>query len=246
MEDKDSKKIISSGTFKEIDKTNIETGSLEINQVSGHLQGNLIAATKKYVMMPKRRGRPRKNKLETKQSPIKKTIDNVKIDHESGLRRDRFRPIRPKPVSSAALVSKSKLLEMSSTLNIPTLLSNRFIFTTSLLDKNKSQHVSSLDNGAKKKNHRMDDNGVESVAPIVRERNVCETRTDKNSNTITINNSLSNVRSTTNSQKDSVELFFESMAQTVLNLPTEVQADIKMQICKIITNAEMKYCGSKI
>ncbi|XP_043267986.1 uncharacterized protein [Venturia canescens] len=40
---------------------------------------------------------------------------------------------------------------------------------------------------------------------------------------------------------DGVDLFFQSMAQTVVSLPVPIQARIKMDICKIIAKAEMKY-----
>ena len=41
--------------------------------------------------------------------------------------------------------------------------------------------------------------------------------------------------------KSSLELFFDSMAQTVKKLPTKVQADIKMNICRIVTEAEVRF-----
>lgn len=43
--------------------------------------------------------------------------------------------------------------------------------------------------------------------------------------------------------KSSIELFFDSMAQTVKRLPPKAQADIKMNICKIVTEAEVRYSG---
>lgn len=43
--------------------------------------------------------------------------------------------------------------------------------------------------------------------------------------------------------KSSIELFFESMAQTVKKLPPKAQADIKMNICKIVTETEVRYSG---
>ena len=46
--------------------------------------------------------------------------------------------------------------------------------------------------------------------------------------------------------KSSIELFFDSMAQTVKRLPPKAQADIKMNICKIVTEAELKYSGRNI
>lgn len=41
--------------------------------------------------------------------------------------------------------------------------------------------------------------------------------------------------------KSSIELFFDSMAQTMKKLPPKAQADIKMNICKIVTEAEVQY-----
>ncbi|XP_014475182.1 PREDICTED: uncharacterized protein LOC106744718 isoform X2 [Dinoponera quadriceps] len=41
--------------------------------------------------------------------------------------------------------------------------------------------------------------------------------------------------------KSSLELFFASMAQTVKKLPPKARADIKMNICRIVTEAEMRY-----
>ncbi|CAL7950256.1 unnamed protein product [Xylocopa violacea] len=46
--------------------------------------------------------------------------------------------------------------------------------------------------------------------------------------------------------KSSIELFFDSMAQTVKRLPPKAQADIKMNICKIVTEAELRYSGRSI
>ncbi|KYM99823.1 hypothetical protein ALC62_09441 [Cyphomyrmex costatus] len=40
-----------------------------------------------------------------------------------------------------------------------------------------------------------------------------------------------------------IELFFDSMAQAVKKLPSKAQADIKLNICKLVTEAEIKYCG---
>ncbi|XP_043268024.1 uncharacterized protein [Venturia canescens] len=47
---------------------------------------------------------------------------------------------------------------------------------------------------------------------------------------------------TTNDEtKNSTELFFHSMARTVKLLPLKAQVEIKMAVCKIVTEAEMKY-----
>ncbi|XP_024875591.1 uncharacterized protein LOC112456994, partial [Temnothorax curvispinosus] len=44
-------------------------------------------------------------------------------------------------------------------------------------------------------------------------------------------------------ESKSIELFFDSMAQTVKKLPPKAQADIKMHICKLVTEAEVRYSG---
>lgn len=41
--------------------------------------------------------------------------------------------------------------------------------------------------------------------------------------------------------KTSIELFFNSMAQTVKLLPLKAQVDIKMAVCRIVTEAEVQY-----
>ena len=41
--------------------------------------------------------------------------------------------------------------------------------------------------------------------------------------------------------KSGLELFFESMAQTVKKLPSKVQSDIKLDICRIVTEAEVRF-----
>lgn len=45
------------------------------------------------------------------------------------------------------------------------------------------------------------------------------------------------------SESKSIELFFDSMAQAVKKLPPKAQADIKMHICKLVTEAEVQYSG---
>uniref|UniRef100_A0A6V7KDN9 BESS domain-containing protein n=1 Tax=Bracon brevicornis TaxID=1563983 RepID=A0A6V7KDN9_9HYME len=62
-------------------------------------------------------------------------------------------------------------------------------------------------------------------------------------NISTANNDMAK-RKEQKSECDSLDLFFQSMAQTVLHLPPRVQAKIKMDICKVITMAEIKYCSS--
>ncbi|XP_014475679.1 PREDICTED: uncharacterized protein LOC106744999 [Dinoponera quadriceps] len=45
--------------------------------------------------------------------------------------------------------------------------------------------------------------------------------------------------------RHSVELFFNKMAQTVLKLPEDIQAEIKMEICKLVTKAEIEFYESQ-
>jgi len=47
-------------------------------------------------------------------------------------------------------------------------------------------------------------------------------------------------------ESKSIELFFDSMAQTVKKLPPKAQADIKMHICKLVTEAEMQYSNQSV
>lgn len=47
-------------------------------------------------------------------------------------------------------------------------------------------------------------------------------------------------------ESKSIELFFDSMAQTVKKLPPKAQADIKMYICKLVTEAEVRYSGQNM
>lgn len=47
-------------------------------------------------------------------------------------------------------------------------------------------------------------------------------------------------------ESKSIELFFDSMAQTVKKLPPKAQADIKMHICKLVTEAEVQYSGQSM
>lgn len=47
-------------------------------------------------------------------------------------------------------------------------------------------------------------------------------------------------------ESKSIDLFFDSMAQTVKKLPPKVQADLKMHICKLVTEAEVRYSGQNM
>ncbi|KAL6256046.1 hypothetical protein P5V15_013282 [Pogonomyrmex californicus] len=47
-------------------------------------------------------------------------------------------------------------------------------------------------------------------------------------------------------ESKSIELFFDSMAQAVKKLPPKAQADIKMHICKLVTEAEVQYSNEYV
>lgn len=74
---------------------------------------------------------------------------------------------------------------------------------------------------------------------IIETRTIDDTNICQNTNmdnTSMINNQL---------PKTSVELFFNSMAQTVKSLPPKVQAEIKLNVCRIVTAAETKHLKNK-
>ena len=79
-------------------------------------------------------------------------------------------------------------------------------------------------------------NGSGAQKLTTNDRNLSESfRTSEENESFLSNNSVCK-------EFDSLDLFFQSMAQTVLNLPSQVQAKIKMDICQVIATAEMKYC----
>lgn len=49
-------------------------------------------------------------------------------------------------------------------------------------------------------------------------------------------------RPASDNDNNNIDIFFKSMANTVVNLPLHVQAKIKMDVCKVIAMAEIKYC----
>jgi len=129
----------------------------------------------------------------------------------------------------------------SNTVNIPSVIDKNKIDKTV-----KTQNSNTITNNCKNNSKNNTNNTNNS------NNNSNSSNNNSNSSNNSSNNGNSNYGkdSRTNKEiskfhKNSIELFFESMAQTVLNLPNEVQADIKMQICKIVTKAEIQYCGSQ-
>lgn len=200
---------------------------------------NLSPPKEEYMVLPKRRGRRRKTSLDLIKLQSSK-LNYSTADLKSGLRKDRFRPIRPKPSPSKSLLFgasplKHKLFGMPSLSNMPILTPN-----VSVPSKDKT-----LDSPSKT-NHCIKINNVDTK-DIISTIKECKINKNANLNTVASSNKdLHNTKITSISHKSSIELFFASMAQTVLSLPREVQADIKMQICKIVTMAEIKYSGLQI
>ncbi|XP_011647742.1 putative uncharacterized protein DDB_G0286829 [Pogonomyrmex barbatus] len=203
----------------EIDESIVKTEAMEPEQNldSGNLEMNVLEVMNEYnsntMAMPKLRNRRNRSQSSTASK------HNYSTDKLT-LRKDRFRPIRPKPLQSFS-ISKHKLGMPS--MNMSTFLSNRIIIPNTMPNKEKIQYTTSSN--------------------ISNEINNCikpQTNSDnKNSNKINsknINNSNNNITSILSITEEN---------KTVLNLPKEVQADIKMQICKIVATAEIKYCGSK-
>lgn len=208
----------------------IKTQSLEIHPVS----------MKEEHRAPKRgRGRPRKKRLDVKtESSTTSKVNYSVTDSELGLKKIHYRPIRPKPFPPGASLLRHKLFGTPLMLNMSTLTSNRVIVTVPTKDKTQNTTLNDLS----KTGDKNDTRSITSKESKTNEKAI------ENTN-IKINTDKGLRKAKTVSQlpcKSSIELFFESMAQTVLNLPMEVQADIKMKICKLVTMAEMKYCGSHI
>ncbi|KAL6444665.1 hypothetical protein ACFW04_002035 [Cataglyphis niger] len=199
---------------------------------------NLSPSVEEYIVLPKRRGRRRKTSLDLiklQSSKLNYSTANLK----SGLWKDRFRPIQPKPSPSKSLpFGASPLKHKSFGISSP---SNMSILTSNVSEPSKDKTLDS----PSKTNHCIKINNVDTRG-IISTIKECKINKNANLNTVASSKDLHNTKITSISHQSSIELFFASMAQTVLNLPREVQADIKMQICKIVTMAEIKYSGLQI
>nr|KAF7430014.1 hypothetical protein H0235_006412 [Vespula pensylvanica] len=124
----------------------------------------------------------------------------------------KYRPIYPKPYQTN-FFNKPKIFGFPSAINeFPALNSTSHIILPS---KEKVQDCTILNKPNK--------------------------RTRNYSKSITENSNYFSFIKMEDEDKSSIELFFESMAQTVLSLPMHVQAEIKMEICKLVTKAEIEY-----
>lgn len=288
----DDNKIACNQTYMEIDESivkieemkheqNFNPENLDINfvEISPAGEYNSNVAT-----MPKFRSR-RCNKS----SPL--ILPKIHREQRSVLKKERFRPIRPKPLQLVSTVVRHKY-GLPPVMNITALPSNRVLVphsvpikekcttdvsnkTNNCIKPNSSNNINNNDNSNinivnSDTNNDSNNSNTLNILSGTKENDVHKIVKAEDSNTTSSNcnnnSNSSNTNSSNNSSNDynncdkdlhtanaiskshknSIELFFESMAQTVLNLPNEVQADIKMQICKIVTMAEIKYCGSRV
>lgn len=156
--------------------------------------------------------------------------------------KNRFIPIRPKPYPSALIIKQQTSEDLSGT-SVP-VLPHHIIVT--IPSKDKTQYI--FPNVSLNKNINNDKtiklNGDTKNVPAKTRVQINEKVIKKSISTAT-NKVVHNVnKASPVSSKDSIELFFESMAQSVLNLPQKVQANIKMKICQVVTMAEIKYSNN--
>lgn len=230
------------GVIYEEDGDLQDEGSTEIEYLESEIQ----------VITPKKDEHPRR-RYALRERPKKKQRQDESLYIE---KKNRFIPIRPKPYP--ALIIKQQTNEDSpATSSVPTVLPNHIIVTIPnketipnkahqylLSNKDKQQYifppgvnVNKMDNNAK-----LNGDAANATAKVKSQAN--EKAVKKLSNPAS-NKVPHNVKASPVPTKDSIELFFESMAQSVLNLPQKVQANIKMKICQIVTMAEIKYSQSE-
>lgn len=234
----DNGKVVCNEALEEIDQNIVKVElKCEQNFDTETPTVDLTSPIEEYTtVLPKRRGRRSKKSLDlTKLQSSTSKLNYSTTDSKLALWKDRFRPIRPKPLPPGAPL-RHKSFGIPSMLNMPTLTSN-----VTVPSKNKI-----LDN-SNKTNHciRTNNSDTGNIMPTIKECKINK-NVNANLNAMANSKSLRSTKTTSISHKSSIELFFASMAQTVLNLPREVQADIKMQICKIVTMAEVKYSGLQI
>jgi len=263
-------------TYKEIDESQINI--VKIEPMESKQNFNLQNIDLSFVEVPSLEGyhsntatKPKCRRRNCKKS---QSLTLPKHGHPMDsmlILKDRFRPIRPKPLRLSVSKHKYDLPTLSSNLvivhnTVPIKKKFRYIIPSDISNKIKNSIESNSSNSV---NNINGDNSNTVNIQLETKENKIETQdsntvTDSycningNSNTnINSNNSknisysncnkdLHSIKATSHPNKNSIELFFESMAQTVLNLPNEVQANIKMQICKIVTNAEIRYCESQM
>ncbi|KAF7406467.1 hypothetical protein HZH68_005836 [Vespula germanica] len=211
---------------------NEDTTALGLLQFDLDLDG----ITTLYYTPPQKYRAKRKIKMDNKsqsQTSLLKWNYNANTEEKIGAK---YRPIYPKPYQTN-FFNKPKIFGFPSAINeFPALNSTSHIILPS---KEKVQDCTILNKPNKRtRNYSKPITENSNCLKLLIKENGIETNSNKN-NTI-LRQDFSFIKME-DEDKSSIELFFESMAQTVLSLPMHVQAEIKMEICKLVTKAEIKY-----
>lgn len=172
------------------------------------------------------------NHIISNMMPIKENIQHVtppSISNEmnSYIRSNNSNNVNNSNINNSNIVGRNMNIVNSNTINDSN--KSNTINIQSATEENKINETVKVQNFPAVNNNRNNDSN---------------SNIDNNSNASNESNcskSLHSIKDISKSHKNSIELFFESMAQTVLNLPNEVQADVKMQICKLVTQAEIQH-----
>lgn len=251
----DNDEIVTSDAFEEIDECFVKIEpQIDLNQeetTANYFDFNL---EDEFLEMEESKLRRSKRIKQTKSSnaklqsrvfkPQPRVFNPTTVEQNL---RSKYRPIRPKPcaTSDKLYTSKNKLLGISSALNMSPLSPPSRIIVTSISGKNKIQDVTVLDSTSSREtcNYIKSVNGIPTLTK--------ETNNDKNRieypKVITVGQDQRNAKILSKSpKKNSIEMFFDSMAQAVSKLPVQMQAEIKMEICKLVTMAEINHYGSQL
>lgn len=187
------------------------------------------------------RGRRRKildGRTQSQTSLLKSNYININVEQKMS---PKFRPIWPKPYQSSFL-NRPKIFGLPSSMNEFSSVNpgSRIIVTTSIPSKEKLQDYPILNKPIKRmRNYSKSATGGFNGFKFFMKENDDEKNYVKN-NAIS-RKGYNFIKMQDRNNKDSIELFFESMARTVLSLPMHVQAEIKMEICKLVAMEEIKY-----
>ncbi|KAI4495228.1 hypothetical protein M0804_001429 [Polistes exclamans] len=227
-----------------------ENDQSEDTAAMGHIQFDLemdsITETAVYYSTTPRkslRGKRKKTMDGRPQSQTSLLKSNYNVNGEQKIG-PKYRPIWPKPYQPNYL-NKPKIFGLSSTMNEFSTLNpaSRIIVTTTtsaLPAKEKIQDSMMSEKPSKRThNYSKSTTANSNSLKLLTKENVNNKNYGKNCNTSRKDFRFIQIQDKDN--KGSIELFFESMAQTVLSLPMHVQAQIKMEICKLVTMAEIKY-----
>ncbi|XP_035734595.1 uncharacterized protein LOC118447145 [Vespa mandarinia] len=215
-----------------------------------HLQFDLemdaITETAVFYSTPRKSLRGRRKKTMDGRSQLQTSLlkSNYSTNAEQKIA-PKYRPIWPKPYQPSFL-NKPKIFGLPSTMNEFSALNSasRIIVTTTMPSKEKIQDCTTLSKPNKRtRNYSKSITGNSNSLKLLTKENGNEKNNNKNN--ATSRKEFSFIKMQDRDNKGSIELFFESMAQTVLSLPMHVQAEIKMEICKLVTMAEIKYSSTQ-